>query len=386
MNISEILKNIFLTKIVIKGETLDLTLLGIILKLLIPLFLTFVLYKIIKSLILKWIKKSSFSDSAKDKTSKYVKIFLRISVFILYFMITGKVLGAQVSKYTKIIINVINQPFFVSGSTEISVVTILMMIPVFYFASWVGKITYKLIDTSITDNHAITDERKFTFANLVKYGITVVAGLVGLSIIGIDLSSIAVIFGVLGLGLGFGLQSIIANFFAGILIIISRPVKVGDLITMGENRGFITKINTISTVVTTLWNETLIIPNSMLISDVIFNDSYSDKSIIIKNPISVSYKTNLDVAKDVLIGIGENNPFIKQGTFPEVRLKEFGDSGITLTLYITVSDVSDRNAAISWNNFEIWREFKKYKIEIPYPQMDLHIKESPQDNIQKQQP
>ena len=331
-----------------------------------------------KSFLLKWVRKSSFSDTIKDRTVRVVKIILRISLFILYFMITGKVLGAQVSKYTTVIINVINQPFFVSGSTEISVVTILMMVPVFYFATWVGKVTYKLIDTSITENHTITDERKFTFANLVKYGITVVAGLVGLSIIGIDLSSIAVIFGVLGLGLGFGLQNIISNFFAGIVIIISRPVKVGDLITMGENRGFITRINTISTVMTTLWNETLIIPNSLLISDVIFNDSYSDKSIIIKNPISVSYKTNLDVAKDVLIEIGENNPFIKKGTFPEVRLKEFGDSGILLTLYITVKDVADRNAANSWNNFEIWREFKKQKIEIPYPQMDLHIKETPE--------
>jgi potassium-dependent mechanosensitive channel len=200
-----------------------------------------------------------------------------------------------------------------------------------------------------------------------------------LSVIGIDLSSIAVIFGVLGLGLGFGLQNIISNFFAGILIIISRPVKVGDLISMGENRGFITRINTISTIMTTLLNETLIIPNSMLISDVIFNDSYSDKSIIIKNPISVSYKTNLDVAKDVLIGIGELNPFIKRGTFPEVRLKYFGDSGINLTMYITVTDVADRNSAMSWNNFEIWREFKKQNIEIPYPQRDLYIKEKPQD-------
>jgi small-conductance mechanosensitive channel len=379
MEIVEILKNIFLKNIVIKGETLDLSLLGIILKLLIPLFVTFFVYKIIKLFLLKWINKSSFSDAAKERTSKYIKAVLRIFLLLLYFMIAGKVLGAQVSRYTTILINIINQPFFVSGSTEISVVTILMMIPVFYFASWIGKVTYKLIDTSITDNHSITDERKFTFANLVKYGITVIAMLVGLSVIGIDLSSIAVIFGVLGLGLGFGLQNIISNFFAGIVIIISRPVKVGDLISMGENRGFITRINTISTVMTTLWNETLIIPNSLLISDVIFNDSYSDKSIIIKNPISVSYKTNLDVAKDVLIGIGEVNPFIKRGTFPEVRLKEFGDSGIGLTLYITVTDVSDRNAAMSWNNFEIWREFKKHKIEIPYPQMDLHIKEKPQE-------
>ena len=378
MDIIGILKNIFLEKIVIKGETLDLTLLEIVLKLFIPLFITFLLYKIIKSLVLKWVQKSSFSDNIKEKTSKYIKLVLRISLMILYFMIAGNVLGAQVSRYTKLLINIVNQPFFVSGSTEISVVTILMMIPVLYFASWVGKVSYKLIDTSITENHAITDERKFTFANLVKYGITVIAALVGLSVIGIDLSSIAVIFGVLGLGLGFGLQNIISNFFAGIVIIISRPIKVGDLITMGENRGFITRINTISTVMTTLWNETLIIPNSLLISDVIFNDSYSDKSIIISNPISVSYKTNLDVAKDILIEIGENNPFIKKRTFPEVRLKEFGDSGINLTLYITVKDVADRNSALSWNNFEIWREFKKHKIEIPFPQMDLHIKETPQ--------
>ncbi len=378
MDIIGILQNIFLEKIVIKGETLDLTLLEIVFKFFIPLFITFLLYKIIKSLVLKWVQKSSFSDSIKEKTSKYIKLVLRTTLMILYFMIAGNVLGAQVSRYTKLLINIVNQPFFVSGSTEISVVTILMMIPVLYFASWVGKVSYKLIDTSITENHAITDERKFTFANLVKYGITVIAGLVGLSVIGIDLSSIAVIFGVLGLGLGFGLQNIISNFFAGIVIIISRPIKVGDLITMGENRGFITRINTISTVMTTLWNETLIIPNSLLISDVIFNDSYSDKSIIISNPISVSYKTNLDVAKDILIEIGENNPFIKKRTFPEVRLKEFGDSGINLTLYITVKDVADRNSAVSWNNFEIWREFKKHKIEIPFPQMDLHIKETPQ--------
>ena len=378
MDIIGILQNIFLEKIVIKGETLDLTLLEIVFKFFIPLFITFLLYKIIKSLVLKWVQKSSFSDSIKEKTSKYIKLVLRTTLMILYFMIAGNVLGAQVSRYTKLLINIVNQPFFVSGSTEISVVTILMMIPVLYFASWVGKVSYKLIDTSITENHAITDERKFTFANLVKYGITVIAGLVGLSVIGIDLSSIAVIFGVLGLGLGFGLQNIISNFFAGIVIIISRPIKVGDLITMGETRGFITRINTISPVMTTLWNDTLIIPNSLLISDVIFNDSYSDKSIIISNPISVSYKTNLDVAKDILIEIGENNPFIKKRTFPEVRLKEFGDSGINLTLYITVKDVADRNSAVSWNNFEIWREFKKHKIEIPFPQMDLHIKETPQ--------
>ncbi len=373
---TEILKNIFLTNIIIKGEVMQLTLLEIILKLLIPFVLIFLFYKITVRLIQKGVNKTSFTDTAKTNTIKYLKIFLRFIVIFLYFILTGKVLGAQVSKYLKLVISVINEPFFVSGSTEISVVTIIMMIPVFYFASWIGKVTYKLIDTSIAENHAITDERKFTFANLVKYGITVIAVLVGLSVIGIDLSSIAVIFGVLGLGLGFGLQNIISNIFAGIVIIISRPVKVGDLISMGENRGFITRINTISTVMTTLWNETLIIPNSLLISDVIFNDSYSDKSIIIGNPISVSYKTNLDVAKDVLIEIGEGNPFIKTGTFPEVRLKSFGDSGINMSLYITLEDVADRNSALSWNNFEIWREFKKHNIEIPYPQVDLHIKDS----------
>ncbi len=359
----------------ISGEKIPLNLIELLIHFIVPVIVLLILYKLVIRILYKSLKNTSVAEETRIKIIGYIRICFRVLLLIASMILVDKLLGEEVAKYLKLILGVINEPFFMAGSTSISVLTVIMMIPLFYFSSWAGKIVYKMLDTSFMDSAGIDEAKRFTIAKLIRYTTTLLTLLVGLSIIGIDLSSISVILGMLGIGLGFGLQNLIANLFAGIVIIITHPIKEGDLITVAQNRGVITKINTISTVVTTLMNETIIVPNSLLISDVIYNDSYSDRSVIIKNSVSVAYDTDIELVKSLLSGIAERNPYARAGTSPDSRVYNFGSSGIEMVIYSTINDVADRGAAIAWNNFEIWREFKANSIVIPYSQMDVHIKE-----------
>ncbi len=370
----DFIKDLLSRNLIINGEKIPLTLQQLILNFIVPLLILLFVYKFILKLIVRALGKSKLKDGIKKKITTYIRNCFRIIIITAFVVLADKLLGDEVVKYFLLVFRVLNEPVFVAGSTSISVLTIVMMIPVFFFASWAGKLVSKVIDTSSMDLYSNEDSKRFTIARLVRYGATVLTLLVGLSIIGIDLSSIAVLFGVLGIGLGFGLQNLVANLFAGFVIVITRPIREGDLITVAQNRGVITKINTISTVVTTLMNETIIVPNSLLISDVIHNDSYSDRSVIIKNSVSVAYNTDVALVRSILTDIAKRNPYWLEGTEPDARLYNFGDSGIEMVLYSTIKDVSNRGLAIAWNNFDIWKELKEQKIEIPFSQIDVHLK------------
>ncbi|MDX9800154.1 MAG: mechanosensitive ion channel [Spirochaetia bacterium] len=370
----DFIEDLLSRNLIVNGEKIPLTLLQLIINFIVPLLGLLLVYRFIIKLVFKTLKKSSLKEEIRNKIINYIKICFRIFIIAAVAILADKLLGDEVVKYFLLVFRVLNEPVFVAGSTSISILTIVMMIPVFFFASWAGKLVSKIIVTSSIDLNGKDNSKRITIAKLVRYGATILTLLIGLSIIGINLSSIAVLFGVLGIGLGFGLQNLVANLFAGFVIVITRPIREGDLITVAQNRGVITKINTISTVVTTLMNETIIVPNSLLISDVIYNDSYSDRSVIIKNSVSVSYNADIALVKSILTEIAKRNPYSLTEQEPDARLYNFGSSGIEMVLYSTIRDVSNRGAAIAWNNFEIWKELKEHQIEIPFNQMDVHIK------------
>jgi potassium-dependent mechanosensitive channel len=220
----------------------------------------------------------------------------------------------------------------------------------------------------------IDEAKQFSLANLLRYTVMIIVLLIGLSIIGINLSALTVIFGVLGLGLGFGLQNVVANFFAGVIIIITRPIKEGDFVIVEEREGTVVQIRVISTVINTLLNETIIVPNSQLVSSTVYNNTYDDRSVVIRNNIGVSYRSDLDLVMEVLASVSGNCPFRRQDKDPVVRLKEFGNSSINFALFTWIVDVRDKFAAHHWINVELWRAFHRKGVEIPFPQLDLHIK------------
>jgi small-conductance mechanosensitive channel len=220
----------------------------------------------------------------------------------------------------------------------------------------------------------LDEAQQFSLINLVRYTVMVLVLLVGLPIIGIDLSALTVIFGVLGIGLGFGLQSVVANFFSGLIIIITRPVKEGDRILVNGLEGDIIQIRMISTVINTLTNESIIIPNSKLVSESVHNYSFNDASIVIRNDIGVSYASDVDRVLEVLAEVAYRNPFRVAGKDPIIRFKEFGDSSLNFAVFTWIGSTEDKYAAHHWTNLEIWRALKSEGIEIPFPQRDVHLR------------
>ena len=135
------------------------------------------------------------------------------------------------------------------------------------------------------------------------------------------------------------------------------------------------EMNTRLQVEHTVTEETIIIPNSLLVNNTVHNYSYDTRKIFLENTVSVSYSSDLDAVIEILTAIGQDNPYAQAERAPEVRVESFDDSGISIKLRTFINDVSDKFRAHSWTNLTIWRRFRDEGIEIPFPQVDLHIRE-----------
>ncbi len=368
------LVDFFASQIQISGEELPFTWGALFLQFVLPLIIYIVFYKLILLLINRLVQKSSMKEKPKEKIFIWIRRILRILFVVLIGVLIGRLFGARIFKYLKLFYQVLSKPFFETGNTKISVITIILTIPIFYLASWASKGIRNFLNRTLMERVSIDEAKKFTISNLMRYGVLVIVLLIGLSFIGINLSSLAVIFGVLGIGLGFGLQNVVANFFAGIILIITHPIKEGDRIYVMESEGIVVKIRMLATVINTIKNETIIVPNSQLTGDKVYNFSYDDRSILLENRVEVSYHADLDKALEVLLEIGNRNPYRLADTEPITRVFSFESSGILLKLFTHIHDVNEKYSALSWVNLEIWREFRKNGIEIPFPQVDLHFK------------
>ncbi|MBI9101950.1 MAG: mechanosensitive ion channel [Spirochaetales bacterium] len=352
-------------------------LLNFIFLFLLPVLVILIAYKLINLGIKKLIMRGHLKETLKNRLYRWIRLAIRLVVVTGIILLFGKLFGAEMGVYLNMFLSVLNVPIIEAGSTKITFVTIIMTIPVFYLASWIGKLTKSFVDQSVLGNLGIDESKKFSISAMTRYGMMIVVLLVGLSIIGIDLSSLAVLFGVLGIGLGFGLQNTVANFFAGVNIIFTQPVKEGDRILVNDVEGTVVQIKLLSTVIGTLTHEIIILPNSKIIDNAVHNYSYNDRQIIIHNPIQVSYSSDLEKVLEVLLGIGKDNPYRLQYETPIARIVSFDDSGITLKLLLWIRDVSDKYDALHWNNLEIWRRFKAEGISIPFPQLDIAVKNYP---------
>ncbi len=374
MKFFTIVRNIWRNTIEIGPVALPFSLGELVLDFVVPAVIFFVSYKIFLMFLRRILKRTKLSEEIADNIVRWIRLGIRIvfTVFIVVFV--GRLFGAEISRYLKMFYDLLSSPFFESGSTKISLITIILTIPVFYIASWIAKGFLSFINRTVLSSFPLDDAKKFTITNISRYGIMVVIIIIGLSIIGINLSSLTVIFGVLGIGVGFGLQGVVSNFFSGIVILFSQPIKEGDRVLLQNYEGIVVKIRLLTTTINTLTNESIIVPNSQLVNNHINNYSYEDRRIVITNEVQVAYGSDLDKVIEVLMHVAEENPYSLRRPEPLVRVSAFQDSGILMRTFTWVRDVTDKYSALSWNNLEIWRHFKKNGIEIPFPQMDLHVK------------
>ena len=209
---------------------------------------------------------------------------------------------------------------------------------------------------------------------LVRVLFLALAILVALPAVGIDITVLSVFGGALGVGIGFGLQKIASNYVSGFIILLDRSIRLGDLVTVDNRHGVVSQLNTRYTVVRNLDGTEAIVPNEMLITGTVINHSLSDKRILLKLPVQISYKSSLETALEVLTQIGRDHPRVVADPAPGAYIKSFSDNGIDIELCVWIADPESGQMPLRSALFlRIWQAFKVQGIDIPSPQREIRV-------------
>ncbi|MFC1851095.1 mechanosensitive ion channel family protein [candidate division CSSED10-310 bacterium] len=213
---------------------------------------------------------------------------------------------------------------------------------------------------------------------LVHYSLIIIGFFWFISILGFNLQNVAIIGGALGIGIGFGLQNIVSNFVSGLVLLIERPVKVGDVVVVNETWGEILKLGLRSTVIATFDRSEIIIPNSDLITNQVVNWTRLNRSARLKIPVGVAYGSDVSKVMSILLDIARQHGLTLPEPVPKVHFLGFGDSSLNFELWLWLSDLSNRIPVRTEILTEIDARFEQEGIVIPFPQRDIHIKSVPE--------
>jgi small-conductance mechanosensitive channel len=267
---------------------------------------------------------------------------------------------------------------FKLGQSEISLGTILYFIVAFILLSYLSKRFRNLLVRKVLTKASFELGTRNSIGMIARFIFLFVGGIVIIQGAGIDLSSLSLLAGALGVGIGFGLQNITDNFISGIIILFEKPIKVGDRIVVGETEGDVINISVRATTILTNENISIIVPNSEFISSRVINWSHNDRNIRFDIPVGVSYSEDPAVVREILFEVAEENPHVLKNPRPHVFFDEFADSSLNFTLAIWTSSHTDKPRILkSELYFSIFEKFKEKGIEIPFPQRDVHIKTQP---------
>ncbi len=237
-------------------------------------------------------------------------------------------------------------------------------------ALWLSSAIEARLDRAV----GLDDNLRQVFARLTKSLLIVLAVLVVLPLVGIDLTTLSVFGGALGVGLGFGLQKIASNYVSGFIILLDHSIRIGNTISVGTDRGVVTRITTRYTVLKNATGLEALVPNELLVGSVVQNESYSDTQMRIALPVQVGYDSDLERAMAIMVAVAQAQPRVLTDPAPAVFLKEFADSGINLELGVWIADPGNGTGPLrSEINLAIWREFRQAGISIPFPQREVRI-------------
>jgi len=264
---------------------------------------------------------------------------------------------------------------FTFGRITVSVSSVIVGIAVIVVTIYVARWASALIDRRIANRHHIDPGLRYTICRLAKYLVITIGFLIALKqAFAIDLTSIAVIFTALSVGIGFGLQYIAADIASGFILLFERPIRIGDRITIGEDEGDVKSINLRTTVVTTNDQIAIIVPNSKLVSQRVINWSYGDPRARITIPIGVADDSDIQLVTDTLIEAATGVADVLPEPKPRVQFMKFGDYTWDFRLLVWTNQPRRHVQIRSDINYRIARLFRERSIRIPYPTQEFLLK------------
>lgn len=269
---------------------------------------------------------------------------------------------------------VLHYEIFKLKEAPVTLMSLIMFILVMLLFLVVSRLLVRGLMKRILNRFHIEEGTQYPLRRITHYLVMSVGALVAFQFVGIDLSGLAVIFGLLSVGIGFGLQNVTSNFVSGVILLFERPIKVGDRVTVGDTEGDVLSINMRSTTIRSLNNISYIVPNSEFVSQRVINWSHGDPKIRVDIEVGVSYNSELDDVLQALAEVADEHPDVLTVPKPDVLFATFGDSSWNMKLRVWISSPRRHWRIRSELNSAIVRKFREYNIEIPYPQRDLHVR------------
>ena len=266
---------------------------------------------------------------------------------------------------------------FSLGESRISLLLcIKVVLTVVFFwvlALWLAN----LIEQRVKQSEHISSSVQVALAKFSKFFLLAIAIFIALDASGIDLTTLTVFSGALGVGIGFGLQRISSNFISGFILLFDHSIKPGDVITVRDKFGWVQALHARYIVVRDRDGVETLIPNENLITSEVINWSYTDPDVRMRIRLQISYDDDPEEAMAIMIACAKASPRVQDDPLPQTRLIEFGDNGIVLELRIWILDPENGLGSVrSEINLAIWYAFKEAGITIPYPQRVIHIKDA----------
>jgi small-conductance mechanosensitive channel len=267
---------------------------------------------------------------------------------------------------------------FTFGRITVSVSSLFVGVLVVMVTLFAARWTSAIIERRMANRRQIDPGLRYTICRLVKYVVITVGVLVALKqAFAIDLTSIAVIFTALSVGIGFGLQYIASDIASGFILLFERPIRIGDRITIGEDEGDVQSINLRTTIVTTNDRIAIIVPNSRLVSQRVVNWSYGDPRARIAIPIGVADDSDIQLVTDTLIEAAEGVDNVLSEPPPRVQFLKFGDYSLDFRLLVWTNQPRRHAEIRSDINYRIAELFRERSIRIPYPTQEFLLKGIP---------
>ena len=261
------------------------------------------------------------------------------------------------------------------GTLRLSVLLVLKAAALLVGLVWLANLLANVIDHRLGRTSEISPAMQVLAAKLSRAALLTVAVVVALGAVGIDLTAFAVFTGAIGVGIGFGLQKVISNLVSGVILLLDRSIKPGDVIEIDDTYGWITRLNARFVSVVTRDGTEYLIPNEDLITQRVINWSYSNDLVRLKVPFGIAYQSDVHLAIRLALEAARQVPRVLETPRPVCFLTGFGDSSVDLELRFWVNDPREGTANVQSDvRLRIWDAYHEAGIEFPFPQRDLTLR------------
>ncbi len=266
-------------------------------------------------------------------------------------------------------------PIVMVGQVPITTIFVMKVAIFLICLGFLANAVLRLLQKRVLIHTPLQAPQQYAVAKVISYLIFIFGLAVGLESLGLNLSSLVVVGGALGLGVGLGLQPVVANFVAGLILLFEQPIRIGDRIQVGDTFGDVIDIRGRSTWVRTNDNIVIIVPNSDFITNRLTNWTVNDRQVRISVPIGVGYGSNPDEVRGELLAMAKAHSAVLEDPAPDVVFQALGDNSLNFELRVWTKTMLHAPTVLKSDlYFAIFRNFSEKGIEMPFPQRDLHLR------------